>query len=279
MGLARLSIPVALLSFLLMRFGGLHPAIALYCFATAIALAVLSLLVSIAAFPAIWIDGQKGGRRLWGAFLRGLFVLVPALVLLYYYLDRPAYTDLSTNLENPPIYVRAWQERLDFDNSLNIAPLAEREARILAYPDLVSKSIDQSPQLIYLLVQDIIKDRGWTILQSQAPSEDNLNGRIETTTRSVITGLRYAVVVRIEDNGNEGSLLDMRSASLWGRHDLGVNADRIKSFYADVNEKLGQGLKLYKLELEEQERQERLKRGPVPRNKPGSPKQGNSRTS
>jgi hypothetical protein len=38
-----------------------------------------------------------------------------------------------------------------------------------------------------------------------------------------------------------------------------------------LNEKLGQSLKLYQLQLEELERQERLKRGPLPRRKPKLP--------
>ncbi len=269
--LARLSIPVALISFLLMRFGGLHPSIAIYCFATSIMLALLSLLVSIVAFPTIWFDGQKGGRRLWGAFLRGLVVLVPALVVAFYYFNRPAFTDLSTNPEDPPVFEMAWQERQDYDNRLDIASLDEREEQARAYPELAGKDIEQSPQLIYLLVRDLIKENGWTLLGEKVPSEESSDGNFEVGIRSIITGFRYVAAIRLQDDGNEGTRVDMRSAALWGDHDFGQNAKRIRGFYSDLNEKLGQSLKLYQLQLEELERQERLKRGPLPRRKPKLP--------
>ncbi|MCV6547663.1 MAG: DUF1499 domain-containing protein [Cohaesibacter sp.] len=268
LGLARLAIPVAFLSFLLMRFADLHPAIAIYCFATAIVIALLSWLVSIAAFPAIWFDGQKGGRRLWGAFLRGLLVLVPALVLAYYYFNRPAFSDLSTNLENPPIFDLAKQQRQQYDNELTMISHINRQQQARAYPELTGKLVEHPPQLVYLLVKDLIEKNGWTLLGETAPSEEEPNGRMEISIRSIFSGLRYVAIIRLQDDGQESTIVDMRSASLWGHHDFGLNARRIRIFFADMDEKLGQGLKLYQLQLEEVERQERLKRGPLPRKKP-----------
>ncbi|MCT4657357.1 MAG: DUF1499 domain-containing protein [Cohaesibacter sp.] len=277
--LARLSIPVALISFLMLRFGGMHPSIVVFCFATAIILALLSLLVSLIAFPSIWVDGHKGGRRLWGAFLRGLVVLVPALVLVYFYVSRPAFSDLSTNPANPPLFEAAWQAREDGDNLLDIGSEESRNEQAAAYPELESHSVDQSPVLMFLVLKDLVTEAGWSILGEVVPSEDKPEGMLEATGTNIFTGLRYAVVLRIQDNGNEGTLLDMRSASLWGPHDLGQNARRIKGFFGQVDEKLRQSTKLYELKLEELERQERLKRGPLPRRKPKIPPKSNQKKS
>ncbi|PLW78384.1 DUF1499 domain-containing protein [Cohaesibacter celericrescens] len=269
--LARLSIPVAILSFLLMRFGGLHPSLAIYCFAASVALALLSILVSLAAFPTIWFDGQIGGMRLWGTFLRSLFVLLPALAFAYFYFSRPAFSDLSTNPIDPPEFVEAWKLRGDNDNSLESASLAEREKQALAYPSLNSKKIEQPIELVHLLVLDELKKQNWELLRI-SDYRDSVDGSdFEATTRSVITGLRYAMSVRLRPDGEEASILDMRSASLWGPHDFGINAARIMNFMASVDNRLEGGIKHFELQIEEEERQRRLERGPIPRAKPLNP--------
>ena len=268
LGFARLSIPVAILSFLLMRFGGLHPSIALYCFAASVCLALLSILTSWAAFPAIWFDGQKGGRSLWGAFLRSLVVLLPAAVFGYFYFTLPPFSDLSTNPLNPPEFVAAWQMRSDADNSLAIASLDAREQQALAYPALKSQTYAHSVALMQLAIADELKKHEWQVLRAEEQPETDGNAYYEAYTRSVFTGLRYVMSIRLSPNGDEESNLDMRSASLWGPRDFGMNARRIQSFIEGVESRLETNVQRYELKLEEIERLRRLQRGPIPRPKP-----------
>ena len=266
--LARLTIPVAILSFLLMRFGGLHPAIAVYCFIASLALAVLSLIVGLIAFPAIWFEGQIGGKRLWGAVLRALVVIIPAVIFSYFYFSIPAFSDLSTNPVDPPEFVRAWQLREDADNSLAVSSLAMREKQALAYPELESQHFDQSAELMYLLVLDELKKQKWDLIQTSNQRDSADGSRFEASARSVITGLRYVIAVRIRPDGEDASILDMRSASLWGPHDFGRNASYIMGFLQAVDKRLEQSVAHFELQLEEIERQRRLELGPLPRPKP-----------
>ena len=266
--LARLTIPVAILSFLLMRFWGLHPSIAVYCFGASIAMALLSILVCLAAFPAIWFDGQIGGKRLWGTFLRSLLIILPALALSYFYFSRPAFSDLSTNPIDPPEFVTSWQVRQDADNSLDLASLSVREQQALAYPELESKKIEQPIALMHLLVLDELQKQKWELLYISDLKDSRSGSRFEAYIRSMITGLRYVVSVRLRADGEDATILDMRSASLWGLHDLGSNASRITSFMLSVDQRLSQSVKHFELKLEEIERQQRLERGPLPRPKP-----------
>ena len=266
--LSRLAIPVVVLSFLFMRFGNMHPSLAVYCFASAIALALLSLLVSIFALPSIWIDGTKGGRKLWGAFLRGLVVLLPALVLAYLYFSRPAFSDLSTNPVDPPPFALAWSERRDADNSLEIHGLKSRKQQALAYPELESKEVGHPLELMHLLVRDLAEKEGWTILREERPGFDDVESYIEAKATSLITGLRYVVAIRLRDAVDEGTIIDMRSASLWGPHDLGRNASRIISFMDTIEKRLQDSIKRYELQLEEDQRRRRIEQGPMPRPKP-----------
>ncbi|WP_316863419.1 DUF1499 domain-containing protein [uncultured Cohaesibacter sp.] len=265
---ARLSAPVAILSFLLMRFAGLHPSIALYCFAAAVLMATLSILTSWAAFPGIWFKGMKGGKWLWGAFVRSLFVLLPAAVFAYFYFTTPPFSDLSTNPVDPPEFTVAWQLRQDQDNDLTIASLAEREQQALAFPELESLEVNQPIALMQMLIADELAKRKWNVLRADEATENTEESEFEASTRSIITGLVYVMSIRLRSDGEETTILDMRSASLWGPRDFGLNAGRIKSFLVDVRSRIDQGVQRYELKLEELERLRRLQQGPLPRPRP-----------
>ena len=268
--LSRLSIPVALLSFLLLRFGDMHPSLAIYCFAAAVALAILSLLVSLAALPAIWIDGHKGGRRLWSTLFRALLVLLPALLLIFLYFSRPVLSDVTTAPLDPPEFVNAWAERHAEDNDLAMQSLTQREQQALAYPELKSQQYDHAVPLLFLMVRDAMLDEKWTIVRENLKEGIGEESFIEADIRSIFTGLRYALVVRFLDDEDEGTIIDMRAASLWGDHDLGFNSQRILGFQAELDKMIQEKVKRYELRLEQLERERRLQMGPMPRAKPKS---------
>jgi uncharacterized protein (DUF1499 family) len=54
---------------------------------------------------------------------------------------------------------------------------------------------------------------------------------------SYLLGFPSDVSVRIEDRG-ESTYVDMRSASRYGRHDLGENATRIERFMRDLDARM-----------------------------------------
>lgn len=75
---------------------------------------------------------------------------------------------------------------------------------------------------------------------SQPVLEEQEERYIEAVATSFLFGFESDVVFRlIEDEA--GTLVDMRSTSRWGAHDLGSNAERIISFLAELDESL-QGL-------------------------------------
>ena len=61
------------------------------------------------------------------------------------------------------------------------------------------------------------------------PPTDGGDGMIEALARTAILAFPVDVSIRITDEG-ETSYVDMRSASRYGRHDLGDNAARIAGF-------------------------------------------------
>ncbi len=60
---------------------------------------------------------------------------------------------------------------------------------------------------------------------------------LEAVARSLLFGFKSDVVIRVVQE-TDRSLVDMRSSSRWGPHDLGSNAARIVSFLEDLDRKL-----------------------------------------
>jgi uncharacterized protein (DUF1499 family) len=63
------------------------------------------------------------------------------------------------------------------------------------------------------------------------------DGVIEAVARTPILGFRDDVVVRIRPTV-DGTRIDVRSASRYGRHDLGTNAKRVRSLIDDIDDVL-----------------------------------------
>ncbi len=57
---------------------------------------------------------------------------------------------------------------------------------------------------------------------------------VEAVARSTVMGFPDDVIVRIIEE-EDGALVDMRSASRWGIHDMGANARRITAFLRDLD--------------------------------------------
>jgi uncharacterized protein (DUF1499 family) len=60
------------------------------------------------------------------------------------------------------------------------------------------------------------------------------DGHIEAIARTPILGFREDVVVRVRATP-DGARIDVRSASRYGRHDLGGNAARVRALIDDVD--------------------------------------------
>jgi uncharacterized protein (DUF1499 family) len=57
---------------------------------------------------------------------------------------------------------------------------------------------------------------------------------LEGSARSFILGLPSDISIRVTESG-DGSEVDMRSASRYGPHDLGDNAERIEGFLSELD--------------------------------------------
>ncbi len=99
--------------------------------------------------------------------------------------------------------------------------------------------MDRSAGAVFTVVNEAVKQLGWTVVVNEAPGESGV-GRIEATDSSLIMGFTDDVVVRVKGD-DASAVIDIRSASRYGSSDLGANAERIRAFEEEVNTALEKG--------------------------------------
>jgi uncharacterized protein (DUF1499 family) len=107
-----------------------------------------------------------------------------------------------------------------------------------AYPDIEPLLLNVSPQEAYDTALAVITRRKWRIVDARPPQGGRRDGLIEAVARTPIMGFREDVVVRIR-SAQEGARVDLRSASRYGRSDLGANASRVRALIDDIDDSAG----------------------------------------
>lgn len=200
---------------------------------TAFGLTALGMLLGVLALllAAIVAVRNGGGPRVALALLG----VVPAVFLLYSVVNArgvPAINDISTNLVYPPEFTHAKTlpanagRTMDYPDSFK--PQVEK-----AYPDLQSLGLTRQRDDVFAKAVDLCKSReGWEVTSTTIDAKESL---IEGTATSKVFGFVDDFVIRITDTDN-GVVVDMRSKSRDGKGDLGANAARIRTFFADLQQ-------------------------------------------
>jgi uncharacterized protein (DUF1499 family) len=204
----------------------------LVAFGSALALAGLAMLVAIAAFVMLWINGGPGiGAAITGAIISvGLLAYPSYLGYLAYTL--PPIKDITTDPIDPPRF--DWLFRLRPPNSSTYPGLATAELQKEAYPDVEPLLVKVSPMVAYNAAMKVIDKRKWRVFDPRPP-QPGREGHIEAVARSTIMGFRYDVVVRIRP-ARDGARLDARSASRFGFTDFGANAKLVEALLDEIDD-------------------------------------------
>ena len=136
----------------------------------------------------------------------------------------PYIHDITTDTENPPLFVAVLPLRGDADNSAEYGgpDLARQQKK--GYPDLKPGFVSRPPVAAYGEALQAAKDMGWQIVAS-----DPTSLRIEATDTTPWFGFKDDVVVRLSPD-QAGSRIDVRSVSRVGKSDVGTNARRITAY-------------------------------------------------
>src|SRR4051794_18571771 len=233
--LAVFSAVAVLVSIVVVRFGFLEVRPALATFFGALGCAVLSILVGLAAFVAIWQNGSRGMSRILLAMLIDLAILAYPAYLALQYRKLPAIHDITTDPIDPPRFEALARLRAgDGANTAVYAGLYSAELQRATWPDIEPVDLDVPVQRAYEVTLQLVNRRKWLVIDERAPQPPRRIGRIEAVARTPIMGFREDVSIRIAPDG-EGSRVDIRSSSRYFESDLGSNASRVSKLIEDIN--------------------------------------------
>jgi len=208
---------------------------ALATFGGALVIAVFALLLALAAFVVIWMEGLAGIGAALGAMAISLALLAyPAYLGLRAH-RLPWIYDITTDPIDPPRYEALARLRPRDANPVAYAGLATAEQQRMAYPDIGPLGTNATAQSAYDAALAVVNKRRWRVVEARAPQAGRRDGRIEAVARTPIMGFRDDVVVRIREEP-DGARIDARSSSRYGWFDFGANASRIRSLINDIED-------------------------------------------
>lgn len=191
-------------------------------------LAALAAAMGALALLGSLISDASQVQRSLVTIVLALVLIIPVFSLASKVGTMPTINDISTDLDNPPVYKVVPSLRHPIDNSLDL--VQERmDTQKAFYDDIKPLKLTASPDQVFDKALSVMADKGWDIVDS-----DKAAGHIEATVSTAVLNFQDDVVIRLTvDNG--GTIVDMRSASRTGRSDLGVNSQRIREFFAALN--------------------------------------------
>ena len=238
---ALFSLAATLIAIIIVRSGALDIVPALSTLAGALVLAMVAILLAFAAGIAIWREGVGGVREAVTALLVGVALIAYPLYLGVKAYRLPAIYDVTTDPIDPPRFEAIARLRPRDANPVTYAGLYTAEQQRAAYSDIEPDLTNSSPQEAYDAALKVITKRKWHIVDARPPQPAApREGRIEAVARTPILGFRDDVVVRVRAT-TDGARIDVRSASRYGRHDLGANAARVRALIDDVDDMLAAG--------------------------------------
>ncbi|MGH7247497.1 MAG: DUF1499 domain-containing protein [Pseudomonadota bacterium] len=248
--LALFSLAATFVAIIIVRSGALDIVPALSTLAGALVLAVVAILLAFGAIIVIWREGLDGLRHAIAAALVGLALIAyPAYLGMKAY-RLPAIYDVTTDPIDPPQFDAIARLRPRDANPIAYQGLYAAEQQHAAYPDIEPEDTTATPRQAFDVAMKVVTRRRWRIVDARPPAAGGgsrsfetgppqdpsaLDGIIEAVVRTPILGFPEDVVVRVRAT-RDGARIDVRSASRYGRNDIGSNAQRVQDLISDIDE-------------------------------------------
>jgi uncharacterized protein (DUF1499 family) len=193
--------------------------------------AMVALGVAAAGLIAAAMARNAPARRAWYEALLGLVialaVALPPILLYLRAQNLPHIHDVTTDTENPPVFVAIAGLRQNAPNSTRYSAQTAALQKS-GYPDIGPVVLHLTPERAYRLAESTAHAMGWEVV---ATSPADL--RIEATDTTLLFGFKDDVVIRVSPQP-DGSRIDVRSLSRVGGSDFGTNANRVRRFLSKL---------------------------------------------
>ena len=216
------------------RVFGMPTPLALNLFGLAFALAGLSLLTGAFALLWIWRHGTRGPANTLVGMTMAILVLLWPLSLIPKVRNLPAINDVTTDMASPPQFLAVARLRPPGANSATYPGPATAELQKAFYRNIQPLILARPPQDAFDLAGLALRKlRLTTVAETPVGTDGRAWGVIEAYDRTLAFGFYDDVVIRVSPLGR-GSRIDVRSASRFGRHDLGANAARVRHILNEI---------------------------------------------
>ena len=216
------------------RLFGMDTPVAFNLVLVTLAIAAGSIACAVFAAMTIWSTGRPGTSRVLFAVCLSLALLSLPMFYQVWLRSFPMLSDITTDAANPPALTAAVRLRGPGNNSVKYNRAKWSEQQALAYPDIQPMTIPRSGEESYALVVDAVKRLRMDLTREDPPDADaGTPGIVEAVDKTLIMGFLDDVAIRVSGN-DETSRVDIRSASRFGRGDMGRNAERIRALMTEI---------------------------------------------
>ena len=161
------------------------------------------------------------------AALLSLLAFAPPAYMWTQVNQLPHIHDISTDTEDPPLFVAIAPLRQNAPNGLAYSAVVAAQQK-QGYPDIAPLMLALPAQQAFERAKTVAADMGWELVAAE-PAEL----RLEATATTLLFGFKDDVVVRVRPQGR-GSRVDVRSVSRVGGSDFGTNAKRVRAYLAKL---------------------------------------------
>ncbi len=140
--LAIFAVVVAVLAIGIEQWGGLETIPMLVTFGSSLALALMAIIIAVAAFVMLWINGGPGAGAAITATVIGLLLLGYPVYLGYLAYTLPAIKDITTDPIDPPKFEVVARLRPANTSAYQIETAAQQKD---AYPDVEPLLVKVTP--------------------------------------------------------------------------------------------------------------------------------------
>ncbi len=230
--IAFFSLGLILVAMVLHRAFSMPTPVAINIAAAGYVAAAVAVLLGVMAGTRIWSDGSPGTSRVVAGLIVGLGVLALPAVLWLSFERLPPINDLTTDAASPPPLQTLAKQRGIGANKAAYPGERFASAQLAAYPDLQPLLIERSSEETFEVASSAIKRLKMTIVREDPPS-GSTPGALEAVDRTLILGFYDDVALRVTGDARH-ALIDIRSASRYGQHDFGRNAERMRRIMREI---------------------------------------------